>query len=60
MSFVTKNRAYIAAFIDRETTSQEKLRVGLCLQVKLSKPLDADTVSPPFYFSLNACTGIYG
>ena len=40
--------ANIAALIDREITNQGISRVGLCLQVKLSKPLDADTVSPHF------------
>ena len=43
-----KNRANIAALIDKEITNQGISRVGVCLEVKLSKPMDADTVSPRF------------
>ena len=38
MSFVMKNRANNARLIDREITKQGISRVGLCLQVILSKP----------------------
>ena len=48
MSFVKKNRANMAALVDWEITNQCISRVGLCLQVKLSQPWDADTVSPHF------------
>ena len=48
MSFVMKMRSNTAALIHTEITNQGISRVGLCLQVKLSKLLEADTVSPHF------------
>ena len=48
MSFVMKKCANTAALIDSEITNQGISRVGLCLQVKLLKPLDADTLFTHF------------
>ena len=46
MSFILNNHVKIASFIDREITNQSILRVDLCFQLILPKPLDRDFVSP--------------
>ena len=43
------NRSDIALLIDKEITNQGISRVGLCIQVVFSKPLDGENVFP--YFS---------
>ena len=43
-----RNRATIAALIGWEITSQSISRVSLCLQVKFSIAMDADSVYPHF------------
>ena len=47
-AFMMSNWSDIALLIDKEITNQRISRVGLCIQVVLSKPLDGENVSPCF------------
>ena len=48
LAFIWSNRANIGLLIDQEITNQGIFRVGLCLQVVLSKPCTEETISPHF------------
>ena len=48
LAFIWSNRANIGLLIDQEKTNRGLSRVGLCLQVVLSKPCTDETVSPHF------------
>ena len=47
-AFMMSNRSVIALLIDKEITNQGLSRVGLCIQVVISKLLDGKNVSPYF------------